>query len=130
MKAKKRSKDSNESPDVRAGRTKPGPPVPVVCPECQGPLWEFRDGKLRRFECLVGHRYSLESLLNAQSEELETALWIALRAIEERHNLQSRLAREAHAAGRERSGQMFHARAVENQKHAKLLRQILEKIGE
>ncbi len=130
MKAKKRSNNSNESPDARAGRTKPGSTIPVVCPECQGPLWEFRDGKLLRFECLVGHRYTLASLLESQSEELETALWVALRAIEERLNLQSRLAKEAHAAGHERSRRMFEARAAENQKHARLLRQILERIGE
>ena len=100
---------------------KNGPPAGLVCPECQGPLWEIRDGKILRYQCLVGHRYSLESMVVAQREELETALWIALRVLEERINLQRRLAAQSSAGRR-----TFQARVKDNEKHARVLRRMLE----
>ncbi len=98
-----------------------------VCPECQGPLWEMRDGKLVRYQCQVGHRYSLENLLAAHSEELEAALWIALRTLEERVTLQRRLAEQS--AGAPEARRMFLTRARDNEKHAALLRQVLEQFA-
>src|SRR5262249_308101 len=81
MKNRTRNKHTS-SKDPIAVPPKKSDPIPFVCPECQGPLWEFRNGDLLQFECLVGHRYSLKSMLQAHSEELESALWVALRAIE------------------------------------------------
>ncbi|HVV71141.1 MAG TPA: chemotaxis protein CheB [Verrucomicrobiae bacterium] len=127
MKVKRSSRLVTERPI--ATQPKKGPPMPLVCPECHGPLWELKDGKLASYECLVGHRYSLESLLQAHAEDLESALWIALRAVEERVNLQKRLAEQSRASGNPRSRETFEARAAENMKHAKVLRGIIEKIG-
>jgi two-component system chemotaxis response regulator CheB len=91
-------------------------------------MWEFQNGAGRRYERLVGHRCSLDSLLEAQGEEVESALWAALRMLEERIHLQKRLAAaESQAAGRRGGRQLFQAKAAENLKHARLLRQVLEK---
>jgi two-component system, chemotaxis family, protein-glutamate methylesterase/glutaminase len=131
MKGKKTAKGSSAKPaGDKASRKTECLPAPVVCPECQGPIWEKRNGKVTHFECLVGHRYTLDSFLAAQSEEIETSLWVALRALEERINLEDRLADEARGARRERSHKMFIERSTENRKHAQLLRQILEKLRE
>jgi two-component system chemotaxis response regulator CheB len=129
MKAKKLASAPSQSPQTIAVEPKAGRPVGFVCPECQGPLWEFDDGKLVRFQCLVGHRYSLESLLDAHADELESALWVALRGIEERINLQRHLAEQSKASGRTHSHRLFEANVFENQKHARVLRQLLEKFG-
>ncbi len=129
MKAKNQAGKISERPIATAPGNGNGTPVAFVCPECQGPLWELRDGELLNYECLVGHRYSLESLLHAHSEELEAALWAALRAFEERIRLQRRLADQSQAAGRTSSGKLFSDRASENLKHARLLRGILEERG-
>ncbi len=128
MKGKKHVKKSTQSPETVAVPPK-GQPVAFVCPECHGPLWEFRNGKLTRFQCLVGHRYTLSSVLEAHAEELEAALWIALRALEERVNLQRRLTDQSRAAGQDQARKMFETKAKENLKHARLLRQILEKLA-
>jgi two-component system chemotaxis response regulator CheB len=127
-KMKANNQNSKPSPQDLGVPPKNGVPAPFTCPECSGPMWEFHQGKTQRFQCLVGHRYTLENLLAAHADELETALWVALRVLEERINLQRRLAQQSNAAGRRRGMQLFQARVVENETHAKLLRKILEEL--
>jgi len=85
-----------EKPDVneKTAYVEEGEGVPSVfaCPECHGVLWEFKDGKMVRFRCRVGHSYGTESLSNELSVGSETALWAAVRALEEKAALQRRLA--------------------------------------
>ena len=63
--------------------TQPGSPSTMTCPECHGSLWETREGALVHFRCRVGHAYTAESLLAHQADQLEAALWTALRSLEE-----------------------------------------------
>jgi two-component system chemotaxis response regulator CheB len=74
----------------------------LTCPECGGALSETRDGALQRFSCKVGHSYSLESMLSEQGRALESTLWGALRALEERADLLRRLARRSSGITRRR----------------------------
>ncbi len=128
MKKRNPRKRSSQSVNTIAVEPAKSPPIPFVCPDCQGPIWEVRKGKLMRYQCLVGHRYTLENLLAAHADEVEQALWVALRALEERVLLQRRLAEQTRGAVKSR--QMFIARARENEHHARLLRQMLEKLVE
>jgi two-component system chemotaxis response regulator CheB len=61
------------------------------CPDCQGPLSEVRYGDVHEFRCLVGHAFSPQNILQAQSEVEENALWSAVAAIEESITLIRRL---------------------------------------
>jgi two-component system chemotaxis response regulator CheB len=61
-----------------------GKPSAFTCPSCHGSLWSMDDGELLRFRCHVGHAFSAESLLDAQSEAVEDALYSAVRALEEK----------------------------------------------
>ena len=63
-----------------------------TCPDCGGVLFERREGLLERFECSVGHVFSIESLSSAQADALENALWAAVRSLEDRAALLRRLA--------------------------------------
>jgi two-component system, chemotaxis family, protein-glutamate methylesterase/glutaminase len=121
----KKEAPSTQSPNT-TGLRPDAVPFPLVCPECQGPLWESAQGGLTRYQCLVGHRYTSENILSAQGEELERSLWVALRTLEERVNLQKRLAGKAKEAGQRQSERSFLSRAKENQRHARALRQLLE----
>ena len=51
------------------------PPSRFTCPECGGALWELENGRLLRYRCHVGHGYTADSLMAAQAEKLEDALW-------------------------------------------------------
>ena len=103
----------------------PGSPSPYACPDCAGVLWEIQDGEMTRFRCRVGHAWSPTSLLAAQSKSLETALWTAFRALEERAALAIRSAERFRSKGRMGAASRFEAQARESKKRATLIRQVL-----
>jgi two-component system chemotaxis response regulator CheB len=105
----------------------PGVPSTMSCPECHGTLWEVREEELVRFRCRVGHAYSDEALLVHQSEQLEAALWTALRALEEHSALSRRLAARANSRGHSHSASSFTEQAMDAEHHASVIRTVLDK---
>ncbi|MEJ6981795.1 chemotaxis protein CheB [Pedobacter sp. P351] len=57
------------------------------CPECGGGLWKIKGDTVVRYRCHTGHVYTLQTLLQAQAEGIEKAIWVAIRMLEERRNL-------------------------------------------
>jgi two-component system, chemotaxis family, protein-glutamate methylesterase/glutaminase len=106
-------------------RHRPGVPSGFACPDCGGALWELRDGELVRFRCRVGHAWSPTNLLAQQSEALETALWTALRALEERAALAATLAERLEGLGNLRSAQRFREQSEAARHRAGVIRQVL-----
>ena len=102
-----------------------GQPSGFTCPECHGALWETQDGELIRFRCRVGHAYSPDSLLADQSEALEDALWIALRALEESAALADRLQKRAGERGHNLASSRFGQQAQDARERAQIVRQAL-----
>ena len=80
------------------------------CPECRGVLWQINHDKLVQFRCHVGHTYSPELLLVEKSEDLEAALWSAVRALVEKATLTRQLADSIR-----RTGDAERASAIEEQ---------------
>ncbi len=105
----------------------PGTPSGFGCPDCGGALWEIRNGKLVRFRCRTGHAFSSESLLAKQSEAVEEALWVALRALEERADLARRMASGARAQNRNWAAERFAQQVEDAQQRAAIIRQVLLK---
>jgi two-component system chemotaxis response regulator CheB len=105
----------------------PGLPSTMSCPECHGVLWEIKEEELVHFRCRVGHAYSDEALLVHQSEQLEAALWTALRALEEHSALSSRLAARANSRGHTHSASSFTEQAMDAEHHASVIRSVLSK---
>lgn len=93
----------------------------ITCPECNGSLTETEDGGLLRFECHVGHVYTEEAMVAEQAHALETALWIALRSLEESELLARRM------AGRSVPGMAarFTEKANAMKQHASVIRNFL-----
>jgi two-component system, chemotaxis family, protein-glutamate methylesterase/glutaminase len=103
----------------------PGEPSGFSCPDCNGVLWAIQDGGLERFRCRVGHAWSPESLITRQSESLEAALWIAVRSLEERAALATRLAEPARRRGHRITAARFGEQAAEAQQAAREVRRLL-----
>jgi two-component system chemotaxis response regulator CheB len=103
---------------------RPGRPAAMTCPDCNGAMFELEEGTLVRFRCRVGHAWSAESLLVEQVESAETALWAAIRALEEKAALHHRMAGED-APPRSASTEYHDDRAREAERSAAVLRDML-----
>jgi two-component system chemotaxis response regulator CheB len=68
----------------------------VVCPSCHGVLTVSELAGFQTFRCHVGHAFTASSLVAAQSDEVERALWSAMRALEEGAALSERMATSTH----------------------------------
>lgn len=101
-------------------------PSAYTCPECNGALWQINDAGQLRFRCRVGHAFNIDSLLYALDDEVESALWSALRALEERATLNARAALRPEMQSLSGLVARFRERQEESERHAKLLRQLLE----
>lgn len=104
---------------------KPEQPSPFTCPECHGTIWEVRENGEVRFECRVGHSFSPESMAESNDEDLERALWAALRTLEESASLDQRLADLAAERNRSSAFELYSSKAKERKKHAEILRDLL-----
>ncbi len=98
----------------------------ITCPSCGGVLWELKEGGQIAYICQIGHRFSLESVFEKQAEGVETALWAAVRALEERGALTHRLAEASADRGRERSTRQVLKLSQQAEQNAQVIRQILE----
>lgn len=92
-----------------------------ICPDCGGALFEEVKEEIPHFRCRIGHQYSLDALLSGEDDALETALWAAIRSLQENAELKERT-----AAMMERSGQSSNAARLREDakaqvKQAKLL---------
>jgi two-component system, chemotaxis family, protein-glutamate methylesterase/glutaminase len=94
-----------------------------TCPECSGALWEIREGEMIRYRCRVGHAYSEEAMVDAQSNAVEAALWAALEVLEERGELLRRIAHRTN--GQTRTGQRFRDGARVADDRAAVIRRVL-----
>jgi two-component system chemotaxis response regulator CheB len=124
--------DAEELDVVEMDRGTPDPddwaavPSQFTCPECHGSLFEREDGALVRFRCRTGHAFSPETLAASQTQGVEEALWIALRALEENAALLHRLARRASDRGQVRAADRFLSQARGVEKRARVIRDALK----
>jgi two-component system chemotaxis response regulator CheB len=109
---------------VRPG-DRPGRPSVFSCPECHGTLWEVEQNGLLRFRCRVGHVYSPDSMLAAQTDEVDRALWTALRTLEERAALALKLAERGRLREHHWVDKAFSQRAREAEAEADQIRALL-----
>lgn len=105
---------------------RPGTPAGFGCPDCGGALWDVSLEDLIRFRCRVGHAWGVDSLLAAQGNALEAALWTALRALEERAALSDRLTTRAHARGHAQTARRFADEARDSRRRARLIARVLQ----
>jgi two-component system chemotaxis response regulator CheB len=117
--------ESGQQPIVLEATDRPGRLAVVTCPDCHGNLWEDDSTGVLRFRCRVGHAYSAESMLDAQTQSVDRALWAALRALEERAALTRKLADRASEREQQTIARAFLERADIAAEQAALVRKVL-----
>jgi two-component system chemotaxis response regulator CheB len=104
---------------------RPGVSSGFSCPDCHGTLFAIGEEALVRFRCRVGHAWSIQSLLAEHRTAVEGALWMALRALEEKAALCVEMSERAGSNRAAISAQRFSDQAVEARNAAELLRDLL-----
>lgn len=100
-----------------------------TCPECRGPLYHAREHAADSYDCLAGHRWSPESLLEEQTTTVERAMWLAIRSLDERSRLTDRLAESARIRGYPISAARFRAASEEAALAADVIRDATGKMA-
>jgi two-component system chemotaxis response regulator CheB len=116
-------------PDALHDPVRPGVPAGFGCPDCAGSLYQIDEGGLRRFRCRVGHAWSPESLLARQTIAMESALWMALRSLEDKAALNIEMAARAEDEERLMAATRFHEAAAEAHRAAEMVRTLVTEIG-
>jgi two-component system chemotaxis response regulator CheB len=109
-----------ESAEERSER-----PAAMSCPECGGPLFEFREGGAQGYACRVGHSFSPQGLFAEQADALESALWTAIRVLEERCDLATGLAERLEARDANAGAARFRANAEDARRQADAIRAVV-----
>jgi two-component system chemotaxis response regulator CheB len=117
------------NPEAMHDPERPGRPSGYACPDCHGVLFEIEEGPLVRFRCRVGHAWSPESLVARQTADLESALWMALRSLEEKAALNRQQVVRALDRGHDLAAQKLEEGAEEAVNAAELLRGLIARIG-
>ena len=107
--------------DLDAEQAQSTKPSEVVCPHCSGVMTQSDTGAVSQFRCHVGHIFSINSLIHYQSEALESALWTAVRALQESEDLARRMVLRSPDSLAER----FAEKANAMRRHADTIQHIL-----
>jgi two-component system chemotaxis response regulator CheB len=113
------------APAVEGSEEPPGPPAGLACPDCSGPLYDVSEDRLLRYRCRIGHAWSERSLGHEQDAGIERALATALQALEDKADLQHRIATSATKRGSDLIAMRSREQAHDALASAKLVRDLL-----
>lgn len=102
--------------------------TPVTCPDCGGTLWRRDEYGAERFRRRVGHTYSADGLLLGKQTALESALWAAIVALEERAEVSRRISRRLRQTGRHTQLGRYSRKIADAEQRAALLRDLMNDI--
>jgi two-component system chemotaxis response regulator CheB len=105
------------------------PPAGFGCPSCHGALFELPGAPSPRFRCRVGHAWSAESLLGEQAEQVEGALWVALRRLEEKAGLSARMSASALQRGSASTAERYREVGAEAAQAGAVIRDLIARMN-
>lgn len=85
-----------------------------TCPDCNGAIWQIGDDEPLKLRCHVGHSFTGEVFSAEQSRNVESALWSAIRIMEEKVTFSRQLAER-------KREQNLHGEAAAYEKEANAL---------
>ncbi|MBC7998594.1 MAG: chemotaxis protein CheB [Leptolyngbya sp.] len=107
------------------GNVAPYPPSALTCPSCGGAVWQVQEESLTLFKCHVGHSYTAELMLEEQSETVDAAAWMLLRAINESIHLRRQLAGWARSIGGIEEAEFHEQQAIEAERQSASFRSLI-----
>ncbi|WP_043615584.1 chemotaxis protein CheB [Nonomuraea candida] len=103
--------------------------IAFSCPECNGPIYEQKNATTQRYVCRVGHAWSGDSMISAQSDAVERALWVAIQRLEERLRVLDRMHRAAEERGQSVSMRYLHEEEERTRDALNTIRMLQSRIG-
>jgi two-component system chemotaxis response regulator CheB len=97
-----------------------------TCPDCGGVMHLNGDGGVVELRCSVGHAYSPDSFDEAQTRQVESALWAATRLLDDRSQFLLGMAQRAEAASHGRSAETYRFKGQEAAAQAEVLRELVQ----
>jgi two-component system chemotaxis response regulator CheB len=102
--------------------------ISLSCPECNGSLYEQKEGEMAHFRCHIGHSFSPESLSEAHKEALERALWTAVRTLNERVTMHRQFLRRERNASEDALFRRFEESVKSAERDVELLHDIIARV--
>jgi len=99
-----------------------GDTVPLSCPACGGVLSQMRSGPVLRFRCQVGHAYTADTLTTEKESSVDEALRVAMRIMEERQVLMTKMVADARQRGFHQMATDLEADEAECRQRVEVLR--------
>jgi two-component system chemotaxis response regulator CheB len=96
-----------------------------TCPDCGGTLFKMGNGHDNRFRCFTGHVYNENELLIQQNHNIESTIWVAVRMMEERKNLYTKISKGHQKKGHSTVAKSYQQSADDLTKHIETLKSIL-----
>ena len=104
------------------GIFKKGALTPLTCPECNGSLVKFTEGKIVRFRCHTGHAFTDSALLAGVTKAVEENLWKTVKGLEEAIMILEDAARNFEKEGKGKSAALFYQKAKETHERSQYIR--------
>lgn len=122
--------NSSSQPHVPKGIFTENPDMTEVseftCPECGGTLFLETDLGTERFRCRVGHSFSSRGLFIGKHDALESALWAAIVALEERADLSRKLLKRLEGFGRPSQMQRYRDDIEQSAERVEIIRDLIK----
>jgi two-component system chemotaxis response regulator CheB len=99
--------------------------TPLTCPECNGGLVRFDEGKIVRYRCHTGHGFTENALLAGVTKSVEEDMWRVVKSLEEAIILLEQAARQFELSGKDEFANIFFKKALEAHKQTQQLRQYI-----
>jgi two-component system chemotaxis response regulator CheB len=96
-----------------------------ACPLCNGSIWQIGEDDPLRFRCHVGHSFTAEYFWAEQSQNLENALWSAVRLMEEKVTFARQFAERMNANNLPEVAARYQAHAKQIDKELGAIRNII-----
>jgi len=91
-------------------------------------MWELKDGDMSRYRCHIGHAYTEETITTGVDERLKRAMTTALRTLNERVALISKLRDEAGDRGRFELANSWSMKAKEFESEADVIKDAISRL--